>query len=179
MNKFWKIYALIEDWLTGALLTIGVSLIFYGVIMRYIFSRPLDWVDEVSLYFVVWGVLLGTAVALRDDRHIRVSLLYGFLPVHVKRYFRMFSNAVGFFFCVFFVYYGIELEQVYLMTGQRSTNILIPLWIVYSAIPLTGVLLGVRFAEQTWDTIRQGGKPWMDRELEKKEEIEHGGSSSI
>jgi len=164
LKKFWQIYSWIEDWLTGALLFTGVSFIFYGVVMRYIFSKPLDWVDEVSLYFVVWGVLLGTAVALKDDRHIRVSLLYVFLPVHIKRYFRMFANAVGFLFCVFFFYYGIELEKVYLMTGQRSTNILVPLWIVYSAIPITGVMLGVRFAEQTWDTIRQGGRPWIKKE---------------
>lgn len=179
MKKFWKMYSAIEDWVTGGLLFVGVSLILYGVIMRYVFSHPLDWVDEVSLYFVVWGVLLGTAVALKDDRHIRVSLMYGLLPVHVKRYFRMFANTVGLLFCVYFVYYGIELEQVYLMTGQRSTNILIPLWIIYSAIPISGVLLGIRFAEQTWDTIRQGGEPWIARELEKKEEIEHGGSGSI
>jgi len=168
MKRFWVIYEAIEDWLTGGLLTIGVSLMFYGVIMRYFFNAPLDWVDEVSLYFIVWGILLGTAVALRDDRHIRVSLLYNFLPVSVKRYVRMFSNVIGFLFCIFFTVYGIKLEQTYFISGQRSVNLLIPLWYVYAAIPLTGLLLGIRFAEQVWDTLRQGGKPWIERETQRK-----------
>lgn len=157
MERFKKLYTAMEDWVSGLLLTGGLAIIFYSVIMRYVLNKPQTWTDEVATYMVVWGALIGTAVALRNDHHIKVDLLYNFLPPGAQRWVGVFSNLVGVAFCVFFTYAAIMLEARYLHTGQRSTNVMWPLWVIFGVLPITGVMLGARFVEKLYRLLKGDG----------------------
>ncbi|MCL4441653.1 MAG: TRAP transporter small permease [Firmicutes bacterium] len=75
------------------MLFIGLSLIFINVILRYFFGKPQSLLDEFSVYFVVWGILAGIAVALRNNHHIKVDIVYGMLSIKTKRVVGVFSNT--------------------------------------------------------------------------------------
>ncbi|MDN5346900.1 MAG: C4-dicarboxylate transporter, DctQ subunit [Clostridia bacterium] len=142
-----QIYDLVEDYLTGVLLITGLGIVLAGVFMRYVLNAPLFWADEIGNYFVIWGALLGTSVALREDKHIRVKILYNLLPLKAQRWVSIFSEAVGLGFCVFFTIGGFILVGKYLQIGQVSLNSQTPLWIPYLIAPITGMLFGLRFAD--------------------------------
>lgn len=120
-------------------------MIFYGVIMRYIFNDARSWVDEISQYTIIWGTLIGTSVALRNDHHIKVDMLFNVLPKRLQRYVTLFAHMVGVIFSIFLGFYGYKLVSFTHNTGQVSTDVGIPLYIVYSILPLTGALLTFRF----------------------------------
>lgn len=147
MAKWRERYARFEDYFAGTLVVSGLGLIFYGVIMRYVLNNPQAWVDEISKYLVVWGTLIGAAVALREGHHIQVDILYDRVPTIVKRTFNIFSNLLGIVFSVFFILFGSNLLNMYLELDQRSTDVGIPLWIVYLVLPISGLMLGYRFLD--------------------------------
>ncbi|BCJ86402.1 TRAP transporter small permease [Effusibacillus dendaii] len=154
MEKLKKGYAVFEDYLSGTLLAVGLALIFYGVVMRYFMNDPKSWVDEISGYLVVWGTLTGAAVALREGHHIQVDILYDRVPDSVKRIFNIFSNLLGVLFCVCFIFFGSKLLNLYMLTQQQSTDTGVYLWIVYLVIPLSGIMLGIRFLENLIINLR-------------------------
>ncbi|USG64515.1 TRAP transporter small permease [Brevibacillus ruminantium] len=155
MSTWRERYSKFEDYLAGSLLVIGVSLIFYGVVCRYVFNSPKAWIDEISTYFVVWGALIGFAVALREGHHIQVDILYDRLPASLKKAFDVFSNGLGILFCLAFVFFGGKLLSLYWETQQQSTDVGIYLWIVYMVIPVSGLMLGYRFLEKLLISLKK------------------------
>lgn len=167
MERFKRAYAAFEDFLAGGLLFIGLTLIFVNVILRYFFGRPMSLLDEFSVYFVVWGTLIGTAVALRNNHHIKVDMVYNFLPIKLKRIVSIFANSLGLAFCAFYTYFGYQLVQNYIVLGQRSADSQFPLWIVNLVMPLSGLMFGLRFVEKLVFLFKKGGKEWIEEEMRR------------
>ena len=174
MNRFKKIYSAVEETLAGTFFFTGVCLIFYGVVSRYVFKKPLFWVDEISTYILVWGCILGWSVAQRDGRHIRVGLLYEFLPPKVQRYVSIFASTASILFCLFLTYLGYVLETKYLQTGQRSLNTQFPLWAVYFFVPVAALMLCVRYVEELYHLLKDGGRAWLEAKLAENEARKKG-----
>lgn len=175
MKKLNKNYTAFEDYFSGGMLFIGLTMVFINVILRYFFSKPQSILDEFSVYFVVWGTMSGLSVALRNDHHIKVDMLYNYLPTRVKWCVSIFANCLGMAFAIFFVVYGAELVQNYIAYGQRSTDSQFPLWIVNLIMPASGVMLGIRFLEKLYHLFINGGKHW----LAKNRGGHHGDDLSI
>jgi tripartite ATP-independent transporter DctM subunit len=58
----------------GALLVVAeVSILFAGVVCRYLFDAPLIWSDELANFLFLWLAMFGTVVALRGDGHMRLT----------------------------------------------------------------------------------------------------------
>jgi len=171
MKKFWKAFAFVEDFASGGLLFAGVTVIFYGVIMRYVFNDARSWVDEVSQYMIIWGTLIGTSVALRNNHHIKVDMLFEKFPNKVKYFVTLFAHAVGVSFGVFLIYYGGGLVNFTYISGQVSTDVGIPLYKVYSILPLMGFLLTLRFLVKLYETIKDKGQEWEGIEAEGKVDL--------
>jgi C4-dicarboxylate transporter DctQ subunit len=145
MKKLKKLIGSMEDWVSGGLIFIGVMVIFFGIVSRNVFQNPLVWTDEISRYLIIWGTLIGATVALKNDYHIRVEVLYNKFPKPLKHITNLFVNAVGCGFSIFLIYYGYNSVIHYFDLGQRSLDTQMPLWIVYLILPISGILLGSRF----------------------------------
>ncbi|KJR98965.1 MAG: C4-dicarboxylate ABC transporter substrate-binding protein [Peptococcaceae bacterium BRH_c4a] len=166
LKNFKDIYSALEDYFSGLMLVIGLTLIFINVVLRYFFGNPKSILDEFSVYFVVWGILAGTAVALRNNHHIKVDILYNSFSIKTKRIVSIFSNTIGLAFTVFYTYFGYQLVNNYIISGQRSADSQFPLWIVNLIMPLSGLLLGARFIEKIYLLIKNGGQDWLEEEAE-------------
>jgi len=177
MHKFWRVFEFVEDIVSGGLLFIGVTVIFYGVIMRYVFNDARSWVDEVSQYLIIWGTLIGTSVALRNDHHIKVDMLFDRLQPKVQYYITLFAHGIGLLFSLFVAFYGFRLVAFTHQTGQRSTDVGIPLFIVYSILPLMGGLLTLRFILKIYETAKNNGRDWLARRAERMKS--HDGSTAL
>lgn len=143
MKKIVYIIESIEDWLSGLLIISGLSVLILQVVLRYIFEMPTTWQDEIARYFIIWGVLIGASVALRDNTHIRVEIFYQLFSESKQKWINLFANLVALSFFVFLVIYGFQIVEQKWMTGQRSSSNF-PLWLAYSILPLSGIILTLR-----------------------------------
>jgi tripartite ATP-independent transporter DctM subunit len=58
----------------GALLVLAETcILFAGVVSRYVFDSPIMWTDELGTFLFLWLAMLGAVVALRQDRHMRLT----------------------------------------------------------------------------------------------------------
>jgi C4-dicarboxylate transporter DctQ subunit len=148
MRGIQKIWTWFEDVTAGSFFLSGIALIFYGVLMRYVFNAPKAWVEEISSYCIVWGALIGIAIALRDNHHIQIDMLYDKLPKLSRKMVDVFANLVGIGFCVFYTYYGYALVEKRFGSGLVSLDVGVPMWIVYLILPISGILFMLRFIER-------------------------------
>lgn len=153
-KTFKDYFEIMEDLVSGGLLFLGVTLIFIGVVARYVFNAPLAWVDEISKFIIIWGTLVGAAVALRDNHHIKVDMVFDKLPKGAQKVVTLFANFVGLLYSSFLGYYGWELVAAKLKTGQTTMDLGIPMWIPYLILPLTGLLLGSRYIYKTYCDLK-------------------------
>jgi TRAP-type C4-dicarboxylate transport system permease small subunit len=70
--------------LSAALLVIIIVLLFVGVVARYVFSLPIVWIDEVVSMSFLWLAMLGTAIAMHRNEHLRLSLFLEMMPKKIQ-----------------------------------------------------------------------------------------------
>jgi TRAP-type C4-dicarboxylate transport system permease small subunit len=61
--------------LAGVVLLFIAFSIFVDVFLRYVFGKPTIWITEVSTYLFLYVIYLGTAYALQEGMHIKVTFL--------------------------------------------------------------------------------------------------------
>lgn len=154
MNTLNRWFSRFEEYASGSLLVIGLTLILLGVFMRYVMNMPQAWIEEISKYFVVWGVLMGGSLALRNRHHITVDLLYIKQSAIMQKIINLFANFVGIIFTVVIFGFSIQLVLKVLSTGQVSLDVGIPLWIVYLILPISSTMLFIRFMENLIKVIK-------------------------
>jgi TRAP-type C4-dicarboxylate transport system permease small subunit len=61
--------------IASVLIAAAVLLMAVQVVLRFGFSRPQPWAEELNRYAFVWAAYLGTIIALARGTHIRVTVL--------------------------------------------------------------------------------------------------------
>lgn len=143
MKRLNNLFIKLEDYISGGFIIVGLTILFLQVIMRYFLGLSTTWQDEAARYFIIWGVLLGSAVAIRDNQHIKVDVVYQVFSVTIKNIINILSNIFVLLFLVFMVIYGAILVKDKYLTGEYS-NIGIQLFIIYAILPLSGFFMAVR-----------------------------------
>lgn len=164
MKRFIALYEAIEDYLSGGLIFLGLTLVMVNVVLRYVTGKPESILDEYSVYLIVWGAMIGFAVALRDDHHIKVDMLYRLLPLGVKRIITVFAHLVGLAFAGAITIFGTKLVLTYKLLGQGSADSQTPLWIVSLVLPLSGIMVAIRYLDKIYFVFKNGGRDWAAAE---------------
>lgn len=143
MKRIGSIFRSIEDWIAGSLLVGGLGIMLYQVFLRYVLNYPTTWQDEISRYLVVWGALIGSAIAIRDNEHIKVDVLYQFFSKRIKWLTDLFANLITLIFFTFMIFYGSILVKEKFVSGQSSYSGF-SLWVIYLSLPLSGIFMFIQ-----------------------------------
>lgn len=77
---------------TAASLTILIiALLLVAVLARYVFSQSIVWVDEVVSFAFIWLTMIGAAIAMHRNEHLRLALVVELLSPRA----RDFANALA------------------------------------------------------------------------------------
>lgn len=76
---------------SAALMLNVTILLLAGVISRYVFGKPLVWSDEVVSISFVWLTMLGAAIALHRNEHLRLNLFVEMLPERPREFVHAFA----------------------------------------------------------------------------------------
>ncbi|MEO4000597.1 TRAP transporter large permease subunit [Mesorhizobium sp. CAU 1732] len=64
----------------AALLLVVVGLLLTGVFSRYVLALPIVWIDEAASISFLWLAMLGSAIAIDRNEHLRLTLFIGMVP---------------------------------------------------------------------------------------------------
>ncbi|MDF2614641.1 MAG: hypothetical protein K0S71_2427 [Clostridia bacterium] len=110
-----------------------VAYVFFG---RYVFGNTPGWGEPVALMCLVWMCILSSALAVRDDSHLRMSIIDDFLSKKSLLFLDYLTMAVTAVFGIFMIYAGTQLTML------ASKNIMPGLYIATSwmtlVVPITG-----------------------------------------
>jgi len=91
---------------TGIALVILTFMITFDVGSRYAFNAPLPATVEMSELLMAYIVFLAMGYTLTQGLHIRVTVLFEFIPKSAKVYFDLIAGAFGTCFCALVAYYA-------------------------------------------------------------------------
>lgn len=74
-------------------------IMFYEVVMRYVFSSPTLWVEELSRWLGGVIFLLGGVYAMQQRSHIRVVILYDVVSRNMQRFLDVLGTVCIVIFC--------------------------------------------------------------------------------
>lgn len=118
----------------AAFLTVVVA----QVVLRYLRIDVLYFSEELVRYLLVWSVLMGATVVTARNAHVRVDILENALPAGARRWLDIASALVLIAFAAVLGWAGFELAQR--TSGMRAPMLGIPMWVVYSVIPISAAL---------------------------------------
>ncbi len=82
------------EMVASALLVAIVVLLFAGVVSRYVFSLPVIWIDEVASLCFLWLAMLGSAIAIDRNEHLRLTLFLTMIPERARGFVEAFGAVV-------------------------------------------------------------------------------------
>lgn len=138
----------IERTLVGILGGLAMMIGLVQVIGRYFFpEHAISYAEEVIVYLIVWGVMIISSQLVRMDGHVRPDLVLRLVPAGGQRWMEAFNCVVALAFCIGMAWYGWQIVETSLLLDERSaTDLGFPMWIYYSALPVGGFLMAVRYA---------------------------------
>jgi TRAP-type C4-dicarboxylate transport system, small permease component len=172
MKKTLQIFQSIENWimvLTFATMTIAV---FIQVCNRNIMQIPaLTGMEEISKYCMIYMVLLGTELGLRDGTQIAVTAIVDKAKGVRKKILRITSKLIVVIFSGAMCYQGLQLVLQQIASGQKSPSFQIPMSIPYAALFIS---FGVITIVQTSMLILLIKEAPEVEEVENLEDVEGG-----
>ena len=80
----WNLYDRVTYFLLALSGFVMFSLAIVNAGMRYGLNSPLIWAEEISRYTMVWGTMIGVALAYRAMQHITITIVTEALPLGLK-----------------------------------------------------------------------------------------------
>lgn len=134
--------------LTASALTFAVMVICYfiSVVNRNFIKGSMPWTEELALYSMVYMVLLGTELGLRDGTQVSVTALTSKLEGKLAGKIIDVIARLALLFFVFMMFrYGCALVSKQIQTAQLSPVMKIPMYVLYLSLPVS---FGLTFVTQ-------------------------------
>jgi TRAP-type C4-dicarboxylate transport system permease small subunit len=138
------------------MLAISVGVLIIPVSLQ-IFSRytalipSYIWTEEMARFFLVWTVMIGAMLGVRESRHFEVDM-WPILAPRADALLRLVTDVAILIFALVFVWAGWEFTR---FAWNRISELAeLPLWLIHMAWPLTGLTWVLFIGEQAWDHVR-------------------------
>lgn len=162
----------LEEWLITFLMGAATLVIFVSVVHRYASGIPvlqdsllkinMSWAQEICIYMFVWMAKFGAAYGVRTGIHVGVDVLINRLADKSRAKFIIFGLLAGALFTGIVGTLGAKFVWDIAHTDQVSSDLELPMWIVYLAVPLGSGLMCFRFLQVAWGFLKTGELPHHD-----------------
>ncbi len=107
----------------------------YEVVMRYVFTAPTIWVDEIARIGQVWAAYLAAAFTLKHREMVVIDVAFRTPGSLSRKLAETFSLLVIGLFCWVTVYYGYQLWFRAMMRGHTTdTYLALPRWFTDASV---------------------------------------------
>lgn len=139
------------EWLTVALVAAIAVIVCAGVFWRYVLNDALAWSEETAKFLMVWMVFVASPIALAQGSHAAIDALPAALPARARDALFAFIHLLilGFIYILITQGYGFALNA----RVQTTPTTGISMMVVFSAMPMGGVLLGIVALQQMLECV--------------------------
>ncbi len=134
-----SIYLKPFEFIASMLLLAVLGLLLGGVISRYVFNYPVIWIEEAASICFLWLAMLGSAIALDRNEHLRLTLFLKMLPDDFRKFVEALALVVVATFLVALMYSAFE--YAYEEWAITSAALNIPNTFRVAAIPFGMVMM--------------------------------------
>ena len=121
------------------MLAIMIILCLVQVFYRYILQLPLSFSEELARFIFIWITFLGTAMALKKHKHVKMELLVQTFPVKIQVLIKKIIFGVSILTYLLMIYSGFLVVNKTMI--QTSAALKVPMGLIYLAVPLSGILM--------------------------------------
>lgn len=144
----------LEEYLIAVFLPAMCLIVFVNTVGRYTGALSIPWAEEAARYLMIWLVFLGIAAAAKHNSHFAVEVLFLLTPKGFHKYARYLISVVVILFCLTVSMLAFKFVGNLHRMGQVSPSLGIPMWLMYSSIPIGCSLMAVRtlqcYAQDKW-----------------------------
>ncbi len=150
----------VEQWLVAILAIAAIVVFMYGMLARFLLPQLApDWAGEVTIFLVIWAVMLSASALAGEHRHVRADLIVSVLPRPTRIAAETFNLLVSIAFCGAMAWSGYLVVDFALLLDERSASTLrIPIVYYYACLPIAMSLTTVRFALRLIELARTKGE---------------------
>jgi TRAP-type C4-dicarboxylate transport system permease small subunit len=124
------------------LMALMVINVLWQVASRFILGSPSSFTDELARYLMIWIGILGAAYASGKNMHVSIDVLVRKFSDVGQRRLKFLVTALIILFCLgVMVIGGGRLVYITHVLDQHSPALQMPLSVVYSIIPISGLLI--------------------------------------
>lgn len=107
----------------------------YEVVMRYVFTLPTIWVDEVARILQIWATFLAAAFVLKHRDMILIEVAFKDPTTLARKLVETFALLTVLLFCAVACWYGFELWLKATRLGHTTDTFLAtPKWVTHASI---------------------------------------------
>ncbi|MCD4723004.1 MAG: TRAP transporter small permease [Desulfobacula sp.] len=159
LGKFFKkldtIVSNIEEWTLFIIVIVALLSLFANVILRYGFNYTLAWSEELVRIVIIYSTFVGASVAIKQRAMIKIDAVVQIFP-RLKPGLTFYSNILMLVFTGMMVFYGYKMTHLQYMTSQKTIIMQIPLVVIYSIMPVMGVMVFFRTVQVMIQDIQTG-----------------------
>ena len=109
-----------EEIIGGIAAFVMVSVVILNVILRYIFSFSLEFVEELSVACFIWLIFMGASACFKHKMHIGIEVMVLFLPKILHKHVAILIDL----FMIVLAVTTVILSSQYTFTSNKPTAIL-------------------------------------------------------
>lgn len=155
MKKTLRTLQHVENLLLVITFTVMVVAIFVQVVNRNVFKIPVSGFEEAAKYCMVYMVMLGTELGLRDGTQIAVTGVVDKFRGKAHKVLLMVAKVIVIVFSGIMSNVSLNMVMKQVQTGQKSPGLGIPMTVPYFALLLSFVLItliqAVLLIQMIWD----------------------------
>jgi len=125
----------------------AIVVLMYGMLARFLFPQLApDWAAEITIFLVIWAVMLSASTLAGEHRHVRADLIVRLLPRATRIVAESFNLLISIAFCAAMAWSGYLVVDFALLLDERSlSTIRIPIFYYYLCVPVAMALMTIRF----------------------------------
>lgn len=167
-----------QGWLSKAVLVCATILMLGGTcimviegLSRHLLGVSYFWAEESVRFLLLWSFFLTLGIAGFQQYHIRTELLVQRFPPALQRVSWIVASVVGMAFSSILAYSSIaQVKRYYTMGMLSESNLEMPMWIIFLAMPIGGTALFLYYAYAGWYAV-VWGDPFTPEE--KPDTLDH------
>lgn len=130
------------------LLCVQVLLVFITVICRNLFSTVPIWGESLTLLLLVWTSMIGASLPIRNDSHIRVTLIDKLIGEKAVKVSDILVDIFSIVYAGIICYAGFEMAMT--VSNTILNGIRISKLYLYLSVPVAMILMILAFIEKQY-----------------------------
>lgn len=133
--------ARVERWLLIMTAAVMTGIMMTQVVMRYFFSAPIFWAEEISVQLLVLMTLFGLSLLVQGGQLVSIDFLPKALPAVPRHALMAALGVVLLVMLAFIAWLGIDWVLRADVRMEMSPTTQLPRWYNYAALPVAMVMM--------------------------------------